>query len=387
MTADDARPALWMLWGAFAFAAMGAMAHALGSRCDWMQIALVRALFMYVAIVAVARVMRVPLVVWRPRVLWVRSLAGTSSLFCSFYALTRLPVAEVLTLTNTYPIWIILMSWVAFGQRPTARDLAAVACGTIGVVLIEQPRLGHDHVAALIALLSAFCAGVALLGLHRLKNVDPRAVVAHFAGVASVSATAALAWSAHGGGRRHEPGQGGGGPLPQAHALVTLLLLGGVGLMGTVGQVFLTKAYAAGMPSEIAVISLTQVIFALVFERAFWGRSVPPIVLLGMAMILAPTAWVMTRCWRDRSRLEASGRPRVLKAFDACAVAAACGDGLYPCRPLLPDLPPPLVPPCRCHCSLPPLPLPLPALRVVVLEPAVIVVLFELPPCRLFRSV
>ena len=32
-------------------------------------------------------------VVWRPRVLWVRSLAGTSSLFCSFYALTRLPVA------------------------------------------------------------------------------------------------------------------------------------------------------------------------------------------------------------------------------------------------------------------------------------------------------
>jgi drug/metabolite transporter (DMT)-like permease len=296
MTPADARPALWMLWGAFAFAIMGSMAHALGSRCDWMQIALVRALFMYVAIVTVARVMRIPLVVWRPRVLWVRSLAGTTSLFCSFYALTRLQVSEVLTLTNTYPIWIILMSWAAFGQRPTPRDLVAVACGTIGVVLIERPRLGHDHVAALIALVSAFSAGVALLGLHRLKNVDPRAVVAHFAGVASVSALTALAWrSAAATGTSTSQAIAAITPLPLTQSLTTLLLLGGVGLTGTVGQVFLTKAYAAGMPSEISVISLTQVIFALLFELVFSGRSAPPVVLLGMVLILAPTAWIMTR--------------------------------------------------------------------------------------------
>ena len=61
------------------------------------------------------------------------------------------------------------------------------------------------------------------------------------------------------------------------------------------GQVFLTKAYAAGMPSEIAVISLTQVIFALIFELAFEGHTAPPIVLLGMVLILAPTAWIMSR--------------------------------------------------------------------------------------------
>ena len=41
------------------------------------------------------------------------------------------------------------------------------------------------------------------------------------------------------------------------------------------GQVFLTKAYAAGVPSEIAVISLTQVIFGLLLDIAFWGRACP----------------------------------------------------------------------------------------------------------------
>jgi drug/metabolite transporter (DMT)-like permease len=290
MTPAELRPALWMLWGALAFAAMGAMTHALGARCDWMQIALVRALFMGVAITAVAWVTRVRLVVWRPRVLWVRSLAGTSSLFCSFYALTRLPVAEVLTLTNTYPIWIIVMSCAVFGQRPTARELLAVACGMIGVALIEQPRVGYDQGAALIALLSAVCAAVAMLGLHRLKDVDPRAVVAHFAGVATVATAAVLAWRSAGSHAATSLL-----PLHPATPMSTLLLLGGVGLTGTVGQVFLTKAYAAGIPSGIAVISLTQVIFALGFDIVFWGRTMPPMALLGMALILMPTAWIAAR--------------------------------------------------------------------------------------------
>jgi drug/metabolite transporter (DMT)-like permease len=294
MTPPDHRPALWMLWAALCFATMGALAHALGSRCHWMQIALVRALFMYVAIVALARVAGVRLVVWRPRVLWVRSLAGTSSLVCSFYALTRLPVAEVLTLTNTYPIWIILLSWGVFGQRPTARDLAAVGCGMLGVVLIERPQLGHDQTAAAMALLSAFFAGVALLGLHRLKDVDPRAVVAHFAGVASVIAGAVLVWKSSAAAVLATT-TSAATTITLVSDPTTLLLLCGVGLTGTVGQVFLTKAYSAGLPSEVAVVSLTQVIFGLGFDITVWGRAMPPIAMVGMVLILAPTAWTARR--------------------------------------------------------------------------------------------
>src|SRR5260370_29860811 len=110
---DPARPALWMISGAFLFATMGSITHALGSRCDWPTIAVVRAGFMFVAAVIVARAAGATLVVWRPRSLWMRSLAGSFSLVCSFYALTRqLPVGDVLTLTNTYPIWIVALSWL-----------------------------------------------------------------------------------------------------------------------------------------------------------------------------------------------------------------------------------------------------------------------------------
>src|ERR1700760_507705 len=89
---------------------------------------------------------------------------------------------------------------------------------------------------------------------------------------------------------------------PASDQIYSMLLLVGVGIAGTVGQVFLTKAYAAGMPSEVAVIGLTQVIFALLFDIIIWGRAMPPIALLGMALILAPTAWITRRARLTGSR-------------------------------------------------------------------------------------
>src|SRR5260370_28960732 len=127
MTDRAARPAVWMITSAFLFASMGALTHSLGPRCDWLTIALVRALFMFVSAVAIARSAGAKLVFLRPKTLWMRSLAGSLSLVCSFYAMTRLPVGDVLTLTNMYPLWILVLSGLALRQTPRALEPAGVA--------------------------------------------------------------------------------------------------------------------------------------------------------------------------------------------------------------------------------------------------------------------
>ena len=58
------------------------------------------------------------LVFFRPARLWMRSLAGSISLFCGFYAMTHYPVSEVLTLTNMFPLWLAVLSWPLLGQSP-----------------------------------------------------------------------------------------------------------------------------------------------------------------------------------------------------------------------------------------------------------------------------
>ncbi len=282
MTDPALRPALWMLLSAFAFATMGALTFALGSQCDWLVIALVRALFMLVSTTLIAHASGVKLVVFRPRTLWVRSLAGSFSLVCNFFALTRLPVADVLTLTNAYPLWIVLLSAFFLRQLPTASEYLGVASGLLGVVLIQRPHLSGDNLAATVALVSSISTACAMLGLHRLKGVDARAVVAHFAGVASLVALLwlGLRWNMM-------------APTKISAPLVMMLL--GVGISGTAGQFFLTKAYATGVPSRVAVVSLTQVVFGMAYDLIFWHRSFSPLSLIGSALVLAPTAWLTSR--------------------------------------------------------------------------------------------
>ena len=283
-----------MITGAFFFSIMAALAHALGTRCGWLTIALLRAVFMFVAAVVIARASGARLAVWRPKTLWMRSLAGSFSLVCSFYALTRLPVGDALTLANTYPLWIIALSWLAARRRPSRGDAARIACAVLGVALIERPRVDAHNMATAVALLGSVSTAVAMIGLHRLRAVDPRAIVAHFAGVASLVAGA---WYLVGG-----PGGGAGVPAGAAgFDPITVLLLLGVGITGTVGQVFLTKAYAAGAPARVAVLGLTQVVFGLALDVIVWQRSLSPASLVGTVLVLAPTAWLMARSGRPKT--------------------------------------------------------------------------------------
>ena len=176
---DDARAYLFMLSSSLAFAVMGALGHLAGERVDWRLVACARTLLAFVISVAFALSTGVRLVFLRPGILWVRSIAGSLSLLCYFYAVTHLPISTALTLSNTVPVWVTLLAWPALGQRPALSDWLAVAVGVCGVALVQRPEFaGGDAWATALALASAFGTAVAMLGLNRLGGVDARAVVA-----------------------------------------------------------------------------------------------------------------------------------------------------------------------------------------------------------------
>lgn len=303
MSNPTVRPALWMLTGSVAFAAMGGFTHALGSRCDWVLVALVRTLVMFTFAALMARAAGVRLVVFRPPTLWMRSLAGSCSLVGNFYALTRLPVADAITLSSLYPLWIVLATGLVLRRSPTRAEALGVLCGLTGVVLIERPHLDGEHLAALVAVGASVSTAVAMFGLHRLGRIDSRAVVAHFAAVGTLVAGT---WAAF-------------RPLSAWASLLdptTVALLAGVGCSGTIGQVCITRAYAAGAPARVSVIGLSQVAFALALDVLLWGRSLSPIALLGFVLVLAPTAWLTLRTgkllasWGQKSQDRVSSEPR-----------------------------------------------------------------------------
>lgn len=279
---DSLKPALWMICGAASFTLMGGMANILGTRCDWRLVAQTRTIFSFLAAATLTYLAGAKFVVIRPGILWVRSIAGTLSLISTFYALTHLPVADVLTLTNTYPLWIVAIGFLFWGESVEGSILASIVSAVIGVALIQQPHMDGNRVALFAALAAACFTSVAMMGLNRLGHIDPRAVVAHFSAVASIALVPVLCF-------------GHPADFSVLRNPTTLALLLGVGITGTIGQIFLTKAYAAGSAPRIAVIGMSQVAMALVFDLAYRGKIPPVLSLAGMTFVVAPVIWVILR--------------------------------------------------------------------------------------------
>jgi S-adenosylmethionine uptake transporter len=107
--------------------------------------------------------------------------------------------------------------------------------------------------------------------------------VVHFSAVATVVSFGALFVGEH----SH--------PFAEILQGPTLLQLFSTGVAATVGQLLLTKAYAEGVPSKVAVVGLCQIVFSLGLDVLIFDHAVNGLTLLGMALVVGPTAWVMLR--------------------------------------------------------------------------------------------
>lgn len=288
-----------MLSGAFFFSWMGILAHHLRDDISWQVIALVRTSLALLFAVAMTWAAGAKFAIFRPYTLWVRSIAGSFSLVLTFYALTHASsLAEVLVLCNMFPIWVALLSGPVLGTWPTWDTWLAIGCGLTGVVIIQQPKVAQGEFALLAAAAGSFTTSIAMLGLHRLKHLHPTSIVAHFSGVSVLFCLAALwIWPQHLVPALPEQ------TLPVVSFASTLqhfdnlnaLALAGVGITATLGQLFLTKAFAAGSPARVSVVGLSQVAFTAAADMVFWQRHFQATTIVGMVFIVLPTLWLLLR--------------------------------------------------------------------------------------------
>lgn len=300
MSSHGIRPFVWMLCGCGWFSAMSLLSSRLGQAgVAWQTLATARSCVAFLLSLGVAAALGVRLVAVGPRALWLRSIAGSCSMLSTFYALGNLNASEVLTLTNTFPVWVALLSWPMTGEKPTAGVWAAVCIAVVGVALAVYPP---EQVAdtdrpfrllpALVAVAASFFTALAMLGLNRLRAIAPMAVVVHFSAVSTVfCGLAFVVFDVR------------AGTDPFASAETTARLLG-IGVSAMVGQVFLTLAFSRGTATKIAVVGLSQVAMVMGFEAAAGWKAFTPMNLLGTLLILGPTGWLMARDRKPRKQFQ-----------------------------------------------------------------------------------
>ncbi|MFP5306217.1 MAG: DMT family transporter [Gammaproteobacteria bacterium] len=196
---------------------------------------------------------------------------GILAMYAFFYAIARLPLAEAILLTYSTPLWIPLIAWLWLGERPAPVVYPAALLGLIGIALIVKPGMhAVDTTAALVGAASGVLAGCAMVSIRRITDTEPPArIVFYFALLGTAIAAVPLAWA---------------WVMPTPAALVFLI---GAGLLATLGQIQLTRAYGCAPAALISPFTYAAVIFSGALGWLLWHEQVDRWSVLGTLLVIA----------------------------------------------------------------------------------------------------
>ncbi len=197
--------------------------------------------------------------------------AFTVVLFVSATKLTT--AANAIFIQDTAPLWVLLLSPWLLGERPTRGELLSVPVFGLGLALFFLDQLTPGQVDGnLIALGSGVAFGLSILGLRRLGDGGPAALV--LGNLLAAAMTLPL-WPL--------------GPAPTALDLGLVAFLG-VFQLG-LSYLCFTRGLEGTPAVEAALLVLLEPVLNPVWTFLFTGERPGPWAIAGGAIILAATAW------------------------------------------------------------------------------------------------
>ncbi len=89
-----------------------------------------------------------------------------------FFALTLIPLGQVVSIEFTMPIWTAILAASFLGERMTVWKIAAIVLGIVGVIVIVRPATGEINPGQLIALAAAVGFGISVAMMKSLTRTE-----------------------------------------------------------------------------------------------------------------------------------------------------------------------------------------------------------------------
>lgn len=217
-----------------------------------------------------------------------RGLVGTLAMGLGFAGLGYLPLPEVTAIGYAAPLLTVIFAAMFLGEDVRAFRITAVALGLIGVLIVVWPRLSitsgdqfsqAQAFGAILVLGGAVFAALAQVFVRKLvKTEKTPAIVFYFSLTATVLSLATLPF---------------GWVIPTASEVALLV---GAGLLGGVGQIFLTSSYREADASVVAPFDYASMIFALAIGYFVFAEVPTLTMLIGAAFVVAAGCLII---WRE----------------------------------------------------------------------------------------
>ncbi|MCA0961643.1 DMT family transporter [Salipiger bermudensis] len=208
-----------------------------------------------------------------------RGTAHTVGVIFWFFAMTRIPLAEVTAMNYLTPIYVTILAVFVLGERLAMRRIMAIVVALGGALLILRPgfrELDPGHFAML---------GTALLfsGSYLIAKIISGEMSA-VAVVTLLSITVTI------------------GLFPFALAVWVTPTLGDLGILflvacfATGGHYAMTLAFAAAPVTVTQPVTFLQLVWSVIVGAAFFAEPVDPWVVLGGVVIMGAVLFIT---WRE----------------------------------------------------------------------------------------
>ncbi len=266
-----------MVLASLLFATMGVCVKLASAHYATGEIVFYRGLTGALMMAAFARINHGTLRTALPAMHFWRSLSGVTALCLWFYALGKLPLATAMTLNYMSSVWmaLFLLGGVVMlgGARIDGRLVGAVLLGFAGVALILRPTIEQEQLwHGLMGLLSGMVSATAYLQVTALGRAgEPEyRIVFYFSLGGVVAGLLTTLWTG----------------ISPHRSLAGVGLLLAVGVLATVAQMLMTRAYATGRTLVNASLQYLGIAFSFLYGVLLFDDRITGMALAGMALIV-----------------------------------------------------------------------------------------------------
>jgi drug/metabolite transporter (DMT)-like permease len=214
----------------------------------------------------------------RPWMQFARVVCSTAEVFCFYYAVMYLPLADVLTYWLAAPIYVAAASSLLLGEKVGWRRWTAIAVGFVGVIITLEPSSAMFTLPAVISIIGSAAFAFMMISGRFLRNTPDSTLVFFQVGGAGLAGLvfAPFDWT----------------PISSGLDLGLLALLGIVSMSA---HTLVNRALKISDAATVAPLQYTLLLWGVVFGWMFFG-DVPRLgMLAGAVLIVASGLFIFVR--------------------------------------------------------------------------------------------
>jgi drug/metabolite transporter (DMT)-like permease len=209
----------------------------------------------------------------------IRGVCHSMAVILWFFAMARIPIADVTALNYLNPIYVMLLAVVLLKERLGPWRIGAVGVAFLGTLVIVRPGFREVDIGHLAMLFTAvFMAGSYFMAKVLTERAKPQVVVFMLSVVVPV-VLAPIAWTVW---------------VPIGWTELGWLAL--TAAFATAGHYSMTLAFAAAPLTVTQPVTFLQLVWATLLGVVIFGEPADAFVMLGGAMIIAAITLVT---WRE----------------------------------------------------------------------------------------